>query len=118
MTIQPDEILADDWSALVVLQNSDANLALSFTDPVTGLAYDLTGLSISFVVKPSRYVADSQGTFYTPTIVNPPTVGQATLLIPGSDLAVIGTQWYHADILGGGGSKVSSKFGPFIVEAV
>jgi hypothetical protein len=115
--ILPDVNLIPFWQELFVLQNSDANLTFTLTQPDGVTPYNLTGYSVNVVVKPSRYLPDNTGVTYSATVATP-TSGIATLVIPAANLGTVGAQWYHVDIVGSGSSKVTATIGPFNVQAV
>jgi hypothetical protein len=111
----PDSNLAAQWEDLTLYQNKDADLTITLTDPVTGLAYNLTGLTVTLVRKANRDAADTTGTTYTCTVSSPAS-GVATVRIPATDNVIVGVSWYRVDLTGSETKAV--KFGRLTVFAV
>lgn len=115
MAFTPDASVAAQWEDLTLYQSKDADLTITLTDPVTGLAYNLTGLTVTLTRKANRDVADGTGTTYTCTVSSPAS-GIATVKIPAADNGIVGVSWYRVDLTGSETKTV--KFGRLTVFAV
>lgn len=115
MSLQPELDLVGLWFPLEAVIGSDSVYTLTITQPGTTLPYDLTGATVSMVIKPSRYAPDIQGTTYTATVANP-TSGIAVFAIPASNFVAPGVVWYRAWITAGASEKVVN-LGPLTVQA-
>lgn len=106
--------------AITIPQNNLLKLTLPVTLPQVASyppePYNLTGLSLEFVVKASATAADGTGTTYTPSVTDA-TAGLATLTIPGSGNAAPGTFWYRLDVVDSGSNHVTAVQGPYVVTA-
>lgn len=115
MPFSPDTSVAAQWEDLTLYQNADADLTITLTDPVTGTAYNLTGLTVTLIRKANRDAPDATGTTYTCT-VSSPTSGVATVRIPAADNSTVGVSWYRVNLTGSETKAV--KFGRLTVFAV
>lgn len=116
MPFAPDTDVASQWEDLLIYQNKDADLTITLTDPVTGLPYDLTGLTVTFVRKSSRDALDATGITYTCNVQSPATGGIAKVTLPSIDNYAPGVTWYRVDLSGSETKTV--KFGRLSVFAV
>lgn len=89
------------------------NNDLSFTFPVTsgGKPLNLTGYTVTLVVKASQTATDGSGTTYTVgsglTVLST-VAGRVQLAIPHTATAIAGVTWYRLDVTTGG--AVSTAF--------
>lgn len=109
MPFNPDTDLVAQWEDLVIFQNKDADLTITLTDPVTGLPYNLTGITVSLTRKPNRDTPDAAGKSYSCTVQGSPTAGVVTVRLPASDNFAPGVSWYRIDLTGAETKAV--KFG-------
>lgn len=121
-SFSPDPDVSAQWQDLIVFLNKDADLTIAVIDPTTitqsnpqGNPYNLTGLSVNFIVKPTREDPDNEGATYVCTITNP-TGGIATVTLTAADNNTVGVQWYRVDVVGSETKAV--KFGRLTVYAV
>lgn len=112
----PDPLIQPFWQSLEIFVLRDTDLTLTLTDPNTGQPYNLTGLTVNFWRKKSRFVADLTGKQYACT-VSSPLSGIATVTLPGADSPIPVQQWYRVDLVSNTETK-AVKFGPLIVFAV
>lgn len=107
-------------TAFTIPQNNIAELSFDVTLPQVATyppePYNLTGLSLEFVIKPSASSADSAGTTYVPAVTDA-AQGLATLTIPGSGNANAGTFWYRLDVVDSGSNHVTAVQGNYVVTA-
>lgn len=115
MAFSPDANIAMQWQDLTLYLSKDADLTLTLTDPVTGLAYNLTGLTVNFIRKPNRDTPDSGGKSYTCTVTTSSS-GIANVTLPAADNGTPGVSWYRVDLVGTETKTV--KFGRLTVYAV
>lgn len=101
---------------LTVIQNNQVTLSLQVLKPPTLQPYDLTGLTLEFVLKASATATDASGTTITPTVTDA-TQGQATVTIAGTSNATGGTLWYRLDVIDGSGNHVTAIEGPYVIQA-
>lgn len=103
-----------------VVEGNDPLLHFKFTDKVfengalREKAYDLTGATIEFILKPDRMDADTApaGDW---AILLPAVNGLADLQLDNADLGTPGTQWYRVDIIKSGNRRTFG-YGAFVVE--
>lgn len=113
------------FTRIVVPLNSDATVTLAITDPAKPLVngqpqpFDLTGKTVTFWRKSTRFVSDSDpsATSYTAGLTSDPTTGICHVTLPAADNASAGVTWWRADVVSGS-SKMSLSFGPLEVLAV
>lgn len=110
---------------IVVPLNSDATVTLTITDPAQPLIngqsqpYDLSGKSVTFWRKSTRFVPDDDASAksYTATLAEDPKTGVCYVQIPAADNVLPGVTWWRADVISGE-SKMSMTYGPLEVFAV
>jgi len=113
----PDASLVPYWQRLTFPQNKDVDMTFTLTDPVTGLPYNLTGMTVNFWTKLSRNTPDSDPSAikYVCTVTAPLT-GQATVNVPAANTTVPSVTWYRIDLVSSSEVK-AVRFGPLQVFA-
>lgn len=114
--------MSDDGSLLALPRGNDVTLTFAVTDPNNnGVPFSLTGCTLSFIRKHTKYVADndSSATTYTVTpdpdqVANP---GKATVSLPATDNATPGFSWCRLDVTKAGKLRTAQTW-KLEVEAV
>lgn len=105
---------------IILPMSNDALLTFTVTDPNNNYApVDLTGATITFTRKSTRFVPDTDPSAkqYTGTVLTPTTAGVCTVTIPNADNGVGGVTWYRLDVSNGSGKR-TAQFGPLEVFSV
>jgi hypothetical protein len=91
--------LAWNETRIQMLMNNDVTLTFSIIDPNNDNApVDLTGATVTFYRKASRWVSDSTGISYTGDVQSPAANGVAVITVPNQDNESAGTEWWHLDV--------------------
>ena len=110
---------------IILPLNGDVTVTLAITDPTKPLVagqpapFDLTGKSVTFWRKSTRFVPDTDPSAksYTASLATDPRTGVCYVQIPAADNTVPGVTWWRADVLSGP-SKMPMTYGPLEVFAV
>lgn len=104
-----------------VLQNNDATVDLDVTEADGTTPQDLTGLTMSMLIKASDSAPDSTAVVLTSgsgLTVTDVTGGTVTALLTEAMLALPGTLWYRLDAVDGAGHRTTVMYGQLLINAV
>lgn len=113
------EPLASFEQRIILTQNNDTTITFTIVDPNNNNApINLTGATITFYRKSSRFIADTDPTTktYAGAIVNA-SQGICSVTIPAADNALAGVTWYHLDVVLSSARR-TAQFGPLEIFAV
>jgi hypothetical protein len=104
---------------LMALQNNDT--AFYFNVTFNDKILNLTPYTVKAFQKASANVTDASGITYMAgsglTILSAP-LGQVKLVIPHANVPVMGTQWWHLDLVDGSGGVYTVFYGALTIKAV
>jgi hypothetical protein len=107
------------YMALMALVNNDTTFKFSIT--LNGAPLSLSGYTPKVYQKATAQTADSGAIVYQVgtglTVVNS-ALGQLNWTIPHANAATTGTQWWHLDLVDGGGNISSVFYGQLVFKAV
>jgi hypothetical protein len=106
---------------ITVPQNNIVDLVIPVTYPLVNpwpaaKPYNLTGLTVSLVIKASATATDGSGTTYSCTVTSA-AEGLVSVTIPGSQNATAGEFWWRLDVIDGSGNHVTAVEGTWTVTA-
>lgn len=103
---------------LEIRQNNDERITFTVYEADGLTIQDLTGCTVEFYRKESRYAGDQTATIYTGTLADDPTTGVVVVAIPAADNNIPSVDWWRLDVVLGDTQRRTANLGPLSVIAV
>jgi hypothetical protein len=99
------------FDVLEFIQNNDVQLTVAVVQPDTKQPFNLTGCTVRFTRKPSRFASDTDllAKSYD-GIIEDALGGIAVVNVPSADNAVAGVTWARVDVISGGNKRTAKKW--------